>query len=103
MQNVVITKRLVEKAHAWLRDNGNPKRAEYAHMWFTERILRIARPKETMDLNVSGPSPEQVALLEALKLTPYERRKVLEAQDSTAAEDADAGPPEPDEAELPIE
>ena len=80
--------KLVKKAVAWLDDKADSKRAEYAHMWLTERVLRIARPKETMDLNVGGPSPEQTALLEALKLTPHERRKAI----AQATDDVDVPP-----------
>lgn len=42
------------------------------------------KPKESMDLNVAGASPEQQALLEALVMTPHERRL---AQASTSTED----------------
>lgn len=49
--------------------------------------------KDTVDLNHSGVSPTQAALLDALRLTPHERRKKLaEAQGEAAAPtEADGG------------
>lgn len=83
--------KLVGKALTWLDDDADQKRSEYAHMWLTERILRIGKPKEEMDLNVAGASPEQMALIDALRMTPHERRKAIEAQDTTATSDAADG------------
>lgn len=41
-----------------------------------EQLLNrlMGKPKETVDLNVGGASPEQEALLEAIRMTPHERR-----------------------------
>lgn len=40
--------------------------------------------RETVDLNHGGPTPEQQAFLEALRMTPEERRKKLAEPDQDA-------------------
>jgi hypothetical protein len=49
----------------------------------------FGKPKESVDVNVGGPSPDQQALLDALRMTPHERRQA-QAQDSTDVGDRDA-------------
>jgi hypothetical protein len=56
------------------------------------------KPKQALE--VSGGVPEeQLAALEALRMTPHERRQAMEAQDSTAPANEDVSA----EAEMPIE
>lgn len=49
------------------------------------------KPKDTMDLNHVGISPTQAALLEALGMTPHERRQKLE-KEAPIDDDADDQP-----------
>jgi hypothetical protein len=53
-------------------------------MWEAISPHILGRPKENIEIS-GGLTPEQIALFEALKLTPHERR--LAAQDSTVSED----------------
>lgn len=72
----------VETALAWMRDpDASDKSRTYAHKFISDMVGLIFKQQ----LEVTGAlTPEAQALLEALRLTPHERRA---AQDSTAAED----------------
>lgn len=80
-----VLAKLIGLALEWVADGNDARRAQYAHLWLTEYILRIAKPKESLDVNVAGPSPEQQALLAAIGMTPHERR--LAIAESDAVED----------------
>jgi hypothetical protein len=59
-----------------------------------ERLLdyRLPKPKETLDVNLGGPSDEQVGFVAALQLTPHERRLRL-VKEPPAAIPAKTGDP----------
>jgi hypothetical protein len=70
----------------------------YAHRFLVERVW--GRPKETVDVNVGQQlSPEQKAMLEALKLSPHDRREriaVLKARAVTVIPAEVAAPSDDD-------
>lgn len=77
-----VLAKLAAKAMKWLDD---PKHAEYAHQWLTN--YTIGKPRDRVDVHMSGVSESDLQMLEAVRMTPYERRKALEAQDTSMAPD----------------
>lgn len=69
---------LVEFALKVMRDDGEDMRArEYAHQWLSDRSL--GKPLQSVDvLLAEEQTPEQLALLDALRLSPHERRLRIE-------------------------
>lgn len=73
---------LVECSLKWLLDSESSDRLRtYAHDYLARYIQGLPTQKHEV---AGGLTPEQIAFVEALKMTPHERRL---AQDSTAAED----------------
>jgi hypothetical protein len=50
----------------------------------------FGKPRESVDMTVNDVTEEHQRMLEALRMTPHERRRALEAQDSTVDEAHDA-------------
>lgn len=60
---------------------------EYAHTWLTN--YTIGKPKDRMDVNVTGVSEAQLAHVGALALTPHERQKRIAELHAQAADEDD--------------
>lgn len=96
--NGTTTTQVLEKLAKIALDTLDDKKAsersrEYAHTWLTN--YTIGKPKDQMDVNVTGVSEAQLAHVGALALTPHERRRRIE--ELRKARNADDEPDEPDE------
>ena len=81
-----VTAELVATALAELRNPTSPACWNYAHKWLTDYAAQLPKPKEHVQLDASLTEADR-ALLEAMRMTPHERRQVIEAQDATIVDD----------------
>src|ERR1700748_347101 len=66
---------MVELACAAMRGEIDGVSREYAHQWLSDRYF--GKPQQERDVSV-GITVEQIAAVDALKLSPHERRRRLE-------------------------